>query len=530
MKKKTFYFWLMALWLLQMAMALFFCVQKKGFHEDEFYTYYSTARTNGFYVEDQSWMDAETIRDEFVVLPGQQFRYGLVRQVQSWDVHPPVYYWIFHTAASLVPGVFSKWTGLSVNLLCHGINILLLAWLCYRISGGQKKLTLALTGFYWMTPAALSGVVFIRMYELLTTWVLLCAGLHVTEILRMKEKRSDIREEKLSWRRFLIPMMAVTYLGYLTQYYYAVFLFFAGFGFAVWLAARERRRRNVLYYAGSQAVALALSYVTYPACLGQMFRGQRGAQATENFLNLSNTWERLVYFYALLDEYVFGKCLLVFWLLLVALLIRWGLAKRRTFPEIWKAVGREPQIWLLLFAVAGYFVTVSKTGLLYEGTSIRYQLPVYGMVALLLLMAMKTIWESKAGYIILLFFLALNVKGLLSGKVEFLYPEAEQRVEFAAEQAAQGTETVYLYKEGDEWCIWGVADELMQYPGVYFVSASGEDELQDAKIKNSRSLVAYVAEGADAGTQLQRLLQSNPNLQSYTHAATEKYCDVYLLE
>ena len=70
----------MTLWLLQMAMAIFFCVQKKGFHEDEFYTYYSTARTNGFYVEDQSWMDAETIRDEFVVLPGQQFRYGQMTQ------------------------------------------------------------------------------------------------------------------------------------------------------------------------------------------------------------------------------------------------------------------------------------------------------------------------------------------------------------------------------------------------------------------------------------------------------------------
>lgn len=520
----------MALWLLQMAMALFFCVQKKGFHEDEFYTYYSTARTNGFYVEDQSWMDAETIRDEFVVLPGQQFRYGLVRQVQSWDVHPPVYYWIFHTVASLVPGVFSKWIGLSVNLLCHGINILLLAWLCYRISGGQKKLTLILTGFYWMTPAALSGVVFIRMYELLTTWVLLCAGLHVTEILRMKENRSDVREEKLSGKRFLIPMMGVTYLGYLTQYYYAVFLFFAGFGFVVWLVVRERKLRNVLYYAGTQAVALALSYVTYPACLGQMFRGQRGAQATENFLDLSNTWERLVYFYDLLNEYVFGKYLLVFWLLLVVLLISRVLEKRRIFPEICKDAGREPQVWLLVFAVAGYFVTVSKTGLLYEGTSIRYQLPVYGMVVLLLLMAMKTIWESKARYIILLCLLVINVKGLLSGKVEFLYPEAEQRVEFAAEQATQGTETVYLYKEGDEWCIWGVADELMQYPGVYFVSASGEDRLKDTKIKNSRSLVAYVAEGADAGTQLQRLLQSNPNLRNYTQVTTEKYCDVYLLE
>ena len=106
MKKKTFYFWLIVIWILQMAVAFAFCVQKKGFHEDEYYTYYSTARTNGFYVEDGEWMDQETIRDEFVVLPDQRFQYGLVKQVQSWDVHPPVYYWVFHTVASFLPGVF----------------------------------------------------------------------------------------------------------------------------------------------------------------------------------------------------------------------------------------------------------------------------------------------------------------------------------------------------------------------------------------------------------------------------------------
>lgn len=115
MNKKYFILFLM-IWVAQMAAAFYFCTQKQGFHEDEYYTYYSTARTNGFYVEDGAWMERETYRNEFVVLPDQRFQYGLVKQVQSWDVHPPMYYWVFHTVASLVPGVFSKWIGLSVNL------------------------------------------------------------------------------------------------------------------------------------------------------------------------------------------------------------------------------------------------------------------------------------------------------------------------------------------------------------------------------------------------------------------------------
>ena len=80
-RKKTKYVaCFIILWLLQMAAAFWFCTRKQGFHEDEFYTYYSTARTNGFYVEDGKWMERDEYRNEFVVLPGERFQYGLDRK------------------------------------------------------------------------------------------------------------------------------------------------------------------------------------------------------------------------------------------------------------------------------------------------------------------------------------------------------------------------------------------------------------------------------------------------------------------
>ena len=540
MKKKTFYFWLIVIWILQMAVAFAFCAQKKGFHEDEYYTYYSTARTNGFYVEDGEWMDQETIRDEFVVLPDQRFQYGLVKQVQSWDVHPPVYYWVFHTVASFLPGVFSKWIGLSVNLLFHGVNILLLAWLCHMVSGGKKELTLVVSAFYWLTPAALSGVLFIRMYEMLTTWVLLCAILHVLAWKRL-EREADPAKEKLSVKRFLLPMLAVTYLGFLTHYYYVIFAFFMAAAFALCVLLRERRIRNVLWYAGSLAAAFLLSYLTYPACLGQMFRGQRGAQATENFFDLSNTWERFCYFYDIMNEYVFGRYLLVFWVLLAVLLFGMLLPVRKRagsgrefMAELGKRIrdgvrGNIPVV-LLGVSVLGYLAAVSKTGLMYEGTSLRYQLPVYGMVAMLLLLALRALWKGHMEYIFLLCLLLINVNGLASGKVQFLYPEAEDVKAVAAREAAQGTEAVYLYREGDEWCIWSSAEELMQFPGVYFLAADRETLPEDERIRTGERLIAYVGEGADAEQELKRLLDGNPALSGSELVAQEKYCSVYLLK
>ena len=83
LKKRTWFFLFLLVWCMQMLTAVYFCCQKQGFHEDEFYTYYSTARTNGLLIEDGAWMERDAYFNEFVVLEGQGFQYGLVKMVQS---------------------------------------------------------------------------------------------------------------------------------------------------------------------------------------------------------------------------------------------------------------------------------------------------------------------------------------------------------------------------------------------------------------------------------------------------------------
>ncbi len=545
--KRNYIVIFLMIWAVQMAAAFYFCVQKQGFHEDEYYTYYSTARTNGFYVEDGQWMERDTYRNEFVVLPGQGFRYGLVKLVQSWDVHPPVYYWVFHTAASLAPGVFSKWIGLAVNLVLWGINIVLLAYLAYRVSGRSERMTLLVTLFYGLSPAAMSGVVFIRMYEMLTTFVLLCAILHV----RAVEHMLAGNWVKLPVLRCLLPMAAVTYLGFLTQYYYFIFLFYLAAAFGVWMLWRERKLWNCVRYGVSQAVAFALAYLTYPACLGQMFRGQRGEQAKEDFFDLSNTLERLEFFFGLLDEYVFGKMLPA--LLLVILILAVTAYRQRSLRKFKREMEKgnaDAAAVILSFSVTGYFLTVSKTALLLGDTSNRYQLPVYGMIVLLLFRAVWVLWKRvlpekagdlnnrrnklwrkenfciAAGAACLL----LDLAGLLSGKVVFLYPEDREQLEFAREREQENTPVVYLYEPGAEWCIWDVADELFVYPEVYFAAADSVEKITEERIEEAEALGVYVADGADAEAQIGRV--SGSSTMKYAGAEPvfeEKYCRVYYL-
>lgn len=576
----------LVIWAVQMAAAFYFCVQKQGFHEDEYYTYYSTARTNGFYVEDGQWMDRDTYRNEFVVLPGQGFQYGLVRQVQSWDVHPPLYYWVFHTAASLAPGVFSKWIGLSVNLALWGINIILLTYLAYRVSGRNVRMALLVTLFYGLSPAAMSGVVFIRMYEMLTTFVLLCAILHMWAV----ESMAAGKWEKLPAVRCLVPMATVTYLGFLTQYYYFIFLFYLAAAFGLWMLWWERKVWNCLRYGVSQGIAFALAYLTYPSCLGQMFRGQRGAQATENFFDLSNTLERLQFFYELLDEFVFGKMLPV--LLLLILVLAVTVYRQRRLRRIQDGTVKEyvPEsreektgYVILLFAVSGYFLTVSKTALLLGDTSNRYQLPVYGMIVLLVFQAMWTLgsvclrpavlrwratgkdgarsgkeasgqerpgqgrsvhatdgradsvrrraWMNGCGFAAAtVICLLVDAEGLMADRVVFLYPEDREQLEFAAAREKEETPVLYLYEPGAEWCIWDVADELFVYPAVYFAAADSVEKIRDERIENADALVVYIADGADAEEQMERVMGSNEKISGAENVFTEKYCRVCYLK
>ncbi len=541
MKRKPCRICFAVVWIVLMAVSFYFCTQKQGFHEDEYYTYYSTARTNGFYVEDGQWMSAETYRNEFVVLPGERFQYGLIKLVQSWDVHPPLYYWVFHTTASMTPGVFSKWIGLTVNLFFHGINLVLLACLSYLAGGRNRTTALIVTLFYGLTPAAVSGVVFIRMYEMLTMWVLLCGVLHVREVGRWKAASAGTAEAgngtagqgstvNLSLMGFLLPLAATTYLGFLTQYYYFIFLFYMAAGFCICLLYRDRNLWNCLRYGVSQAIAFALAWLTYPSCLGQMFRGQRGAQATENFLELSNTLERFRFFCDLLDEYVFGN--LLAWILLLAAIaaaVVYVVGRRRITGAAPLRTKRTPDaaLWLLGFAVAGYFLTVSKTALLLGDTSNRYQLPVYGMIVLLLVVGLSRLDKGYA-YAAVGLALILNIIGLAQGKVVFLYPEDEEQVAFAAERAGTGALAVYVYQPGSEWCIWDVTNELLEYPAVYFVSADSGDLVEDDRIASAQELVVYLADGVDAGWQLYRITGNSAYLtEAESPVFEEKYCDVY---
>ena len=625
-----------------MAAAIYFCIQKSGFHADEYYSYYSTELTKGLNVPENGWMQHDDYYDEFRVLKGEGFRYGLVKQIQSWDVHPPMYYWVLHTVCSMFPGTFTKWTGLGINLIFHGISLWLIMYLTQlllmaidnrgstgskqEICGddsksdnssivaiGKKKdgdngsgsticnsvrgfLPVIVMAVWGLSPESILEVVFIRMYAMLTMLILLTLIFHVKQMMRPQTDRLPINE-------FVIPVAALTYVGFMTHYYYVVFLFFIALFFWIW-RIRELRSSTgltgdsvILQGASSEnkadikrssgifgriiayplilVIPLILGYLTYPSCLGQIFRGQRGTQAIGSFADTSNTFERIRFFADVLSKQSFGG-LLFLWLVLITFILLAAKVQNK------KLIGIGcPECTMTLIATVCYFLIVSKTGLLMGDESIRYIMPMCGIAVMMVLIYLVSISGqirmrvSSVTFIIA--FIMLDIFGLSKGYVQFLYKEDRAQISFAKEN--KSTPVIYLYDSAQKWCVWDSADELFEYPEVYFadraqveeaadssVSETGKpgnassdvESLQsgsadnsesdstdssessstdvqqnvfitDKKITGASSLVVYVARCEDETTALREIMNSS-GLDDYEKQYSDTYCDVYFFK
>ncbi len=522
--------------LLQLVVLFYYGNRKAGFHEDEFYSYYSTNKTAGLFVEDRTWQDRDDFRNDFVVLENERFRYNIVKQMQSWDVHPPFYYYLLHTVCSFFPGVFSKWLGIAVNMAAFVPCFFLLFSLIKNTmeTEGNKDRAwfygFAVCLLWGFSAAVVSGAMFIRMYQWLTLFILFLSYLHM----------KAWKEDKFGLK-FYLPLAATVFLGFMTQYYYIIFHIFLGAGFCV-LLLRGKKIKQLFAYAISCALGLLAAILYYPSSLSHIFRGYRGTEAVSEFSNAENTLDRLRFFVGLFDDYVLNGTLAMVLLIIcmgwltIAYLLKNGkiTGKNRNCKE-------RQIVGLLLFACVGYFFTISKTALLLGETSNRYQLPVYGILLFLLLyFTMKPVECMVAGFakketavkglgvIVLIAVVAIIVTTHGGNKVFFLYEEEAEIMEYVEEN--KDVPVVVYYRDDSALNVWRLSDELMVYPRIYLANQNNEEPITDVTIAGSERLLVYVADKDNKEACLENLLQSNENLSGYKEVAVKNLWTLYEME
>ncbi len=254
--------WVAIVILLQAVLLFFVSAEKEEYHIDEIYSYilsnsYETDRISNAESYWGQWVDGSSFLDFVEVDAGERFAYDKVYIHNGADCHPPLYYWLLHTVSSLFPNTFSKWLGLSINI----VLFVFAQFLLYLLSAKMIKepqfriLPVLMYGFSIM---AIDTVLFIRMYMLLTVWVLLFTYLHFGAM-----------ENGYSSKRLLL-IFITTYLGMMTQYYFIIYCFCATMVLFVSLWTKNRKK-EMCKIALTECAAVTVMIISYPYVLSQAF-------------------------------------------------------------------------------------------------------------------------------------------------------------------------------------------------------------------------------------------------------------------
>ena len=528
---------------------LWFGYNKSGFHEDEIYSYYSSNRTSGIAWPDRAFMDRERLTDECVVLPGAGFDYFMVHTVQSWDVHPPLFYDILHTVCSVYAGRFSKWFGIGINMGCFVLTVLLLYAICREC--GLRRLFTALFLCIWaLHPVTVSAVMFIRMYMLLTVFVLACLWLHLRMVTR-----------GFSGRR-MTAVMVVSFLGFLTHYYYLVFFFFMGVTVCMlWFLQKTydtnskgfgERMGRIARYVACCAFALGAGVLIFPASAAHIFRGYRGKEAFQAASDVTGWGGRLSFFGGLVNDQVFSGSLLILLFMYMVLAIAGGRKDRRF--KVTTVLVFVPSVL--------YFLAVSGTALILGESSIRYMTPVVPLFLLLVLSAgdyllkrLNAYWKPSNGrkgslrfwragslaMTVLFFgiFIFMDINGLFfAKKVQFLYPEETGEIAVLREHG-QATAVVLYNKESPE-NIWRLYDRLIVFDRAYYICCGSEDaerpEMEESDrdiLANAGEIVVFAAdtpENMDRDAEINALMRLNRGITDKEILSRKDMWTTYILE
>ena len=417
MKDTVKKYWAVALMFLMVtAVCLLFSCRKSGTSTDEIYTYGLSNSSYAPYITDIKGGNAlgqvitrEELFDYVAVTEGEGFDFGSVYYNQAMDVHPPLYYWLFHLVSSLVPNTFSKWTGLALDYVIYMLALLCLYKLVKTLFG-SRDIACAAVILYGLSLLGLSTMLMIRMYVLLTMLSLLLAYL-IARLLWDFNPR-------------LCPLVGLTILaGLMTQYYFVFYAFFLCGAYVLYVLGKKEYKKLLHFVPWALGGALCL-LLAFPDCINQLTADKlvSGGNAMENLTNISQYPQRLLYYFGEVRHGLKAAILVTLASLLALVLL---------FRKVKTAAGEKSLQLDSLVVILPAFVTLPVVAILSPVLDQRYVyniVPFFIVAACLLLYWLSFALEGRErsaliGKAVLLGIAALALWQARCVPPAYLYPE-----------------------------------------------------------------------------------------------------------
>ena len=435
--------------------------------------------------EEPVWITSGQFRDYVTVDGSDAFDYLSVYFNVKDDNHPPVHFMLLHTMSSLFSGILSPWLGCTINLICVGITLWLLLRLGRKLSeifGMEEQgrlLGILAVLLYGLSTGALASVLLIRMYCLLSC---LCVALLSMHVEKWKEHGFD-RSNK--------GLIAITVLGFLTQYFFLFYCILLAAVTAVGLLC-SKRIRELWIYIRSMVVAAVIGLVLFPFAIADVFSSGRGVEALDNLASgFAGYGARLLAFARILADRTVGDMLLGAGCATAVVLavVLWYRRHRGQETGMTQAV--RGILCMLIIPVVGYYLLASRMSPYLVD---RYVMPMFPMIALLFALLLCCLgkrlakasgWKERlVGIGLIALILVVQGLRLASYDGEYLYRGYEQQEQLAEEYASLPCICVYAgvgYYEN--------LPEFMHYDKTLLVT---EEELAERKDVDSLRMLDRV--------------------------------------
>lgn len=497
MKKKQVSIILLLIFI-QILLVIYGTNQKINFHVDEYLTFMLANNEAGMTLPIEkmhTYSGDELFLNSLAVNEDHRFDFSIVWNNQINDTHPPFYYVLIHTVCSLFAGQFSKWFGLIVNLVFFILSAILVYKVSYKIFGNfiQSAATLALWGF---TVGTINTAIFIRMYMMLSFWILALIYWHL----------KIYTDKKINIKSYLL-LFLITVAGTLTHYYFLVFLFFTALFYGIYMLCC-RRTRDVILYVITFVISAVIAIAMFPAMIKHIFYGARGEQAFDAFSASSGYIGSLIEYLKVVTNEVAGNIWIFGMLVLIALIIL-IMGSIKQGKDLLRKIVASPLFAFVLIGI-GYYCIIAKIA---PYISNRYISPIYSLIviveiAIIFKLKNMLICNKYVQYIIPVVSCAIIVGATWLYGLQNTYQWTKNILEMASENSDK--DVLYVY-DAQTWKIPPSREELIRYNSFTFVTPENlESYIQGKDLSN---MVLYTITTLDQESILNQLKIANPGIE-----------------
>lgn len=363
------------------------------------------------------WKTKEDVKNYITLSTDNYLNLKSIFYNQLKDNHPPLFYTLVHFSSIIFSGEFTEYSVFIVNLIAFILSCFVIKNILKLLN--KENLVIPTLIFYGLSMGTISMVIYQRMYMLLTFFILL----YFYYLLRLYKNDFYLSKE------LIIKLGVTTILGFLTQYFFAIYAFLI-FTLMIVKMIKDKKYSTIFKYVGFHILYAILGVILFVPCIEHLLFTDRGIKNLGNSNYFSHLLEYLKHLaYAFTIENNIPSILAVLGLFLVGIIY---LLKKH----------KEKFIILLTIvpSIIYFFIAVKLTSF----QELRYIMPVIPFVCITFFYILDNLINIKYKDIILIVIsILLILNGFIFSSPKFLYEDYKDSLEIA--ESNKEKSFVYVY-------------------------------------------------------------------------------------